>query len=143
MKKIISTLFILSLLNFSVAIAQNKTASKLGSSSAPKGHNKNDSLMCGKEWHLTSLEEWSVVSKPGDKNKDDMLHMTLDGKYDLIMFGNKKSGTWIRSGVTIYFTDDATKTKFTYKVLSVEEKKLRVDHYSDEEGHSIFEYEPK
>ena len=142
MKKIVLAFFIFSMMNISASMAQTKTAAK-PKAAAAKGPSKSDSLMCGKEWHVTMVEEWGIAGKPGEKNKDDMLHMTLDGKYDLIMFGNKKAGTWTHSGAYIYFTDDATKGKFNYKILNVEATKLKVDHYSDEDGHSIFEYEPK
>lgn len=105
---------------------------------------EKDMMMCDKEWHVISVEEWGVVTKPpGDKNKTDILKLTPDGKFELIMFGNKKSGTWSKSGQYIYFTDAATKGKFSYKIMSVEPAKLKVDHFSDEEGHSIFEYEAK
>ena len=139
MKKLISVFFVLVIAVS--ANAQTKTASKLGGSS-PKGPNKNDSIMCSKDWKVTGVEEWGILTKPpGEKNKTDMLHMSIDGKFELVMFGAKKTGTWIRNGVYIYFTEDATKTKFNFKILSVDAAKLRVDHYSDEDGHSIFEYE--
>jgi hypothetical protein len=121
--------------------AKSKTASKLGSGSQVKGFNKNDSLMCAKDWKVISVEEWGVVAKPGEKNKNDMLHLTLDGKFDLVLFGVKKSGTWIRSGIYIYFTDETTKEKFNYKIVSVDAKNLKMDYRDPDETHSIFEYE--
>jgi hypothetical protein len=72
-----------------------------------------------------------------------MLLMTMSGIYELILFGVKKSGTWARSGQNIYFTDVATGQKFSYKILSVEPNKIKVDHFSESEGHSIFEMESK
>jgi len=110
---------------------------------APKLTEK-DIMLCDKDWHIVSIEEWGVVTKPpGEKNKTDMLKMSQDGKYELIMFGNKQAGTWTKSGQSIYFTNEVTKGKMSYKILTSDATKLKVDHYSDEDGHSIFEYEVK
>lgn len=138
MKKVIT---LLSLIVFSVTIATAQTTTK--TAAKPKLTAK-DSMMCGKQWHVISVEEWGVVTKPpGDKNKNDMLLLNLDGTFSLILFGNKKSGTWTKTGQYIYFTDEATKEKFNYKVLSVEPNKLKVDSRDPDETHSIFEYEIK
>ena len=69
MKKYILTfgLAFIAILSF----GQTATNSKLGNKSKLS---HADSVMCGKEWHVTSVEEWGVVTKPpGDKNKNDML----------------------------------------------------------------------
>lgn len=146
MKKIIGLLSIASMLFTATAYAQaaaSTGAAKPKTATAPKLTDK-DILMCDKNWQVVSVEEWGVVTKPpADVNKTDMLKLTQDGKFELIMFGKKKTGTWTKSGQNIYFTDAETKTKFYYKVLVAEAGKLKVDHYSDEQGHSIFEYEPK
>lgn len=141
MKKQLAQLLILLLLSTATAFAQTKTSSKLGTGSSKLS--KTDSLMCGKEWHVTSVEEWGVAAKPTERNVNDMLMMTTDMKFTLVLFGSKKSGTWSRAGQYLYFTDEATKQKISYKVLTVEPNKIKVDHYSDEEGHSIFEMESK
>jgi hypothetical protein len=137
-------LFILTTILLSVGIttisAQTKTASKLGTSSKLS---KTDSLMCGKEWHITSVEELGVADKPGDKNKNDMLMITTDMKYTVILFGSKKSGTWSRAGQYIYFVDEASGEKFNYKVLAVEAKKIKLDYRDANEAHSVFEMESK
>lgn len=138
MKKTITLLSMLLLIG-SVSFAQTttKTAAK------PRLTAK-DSMMCGKNWVVVSVEEWAVVTKPpGEKNKNDMLFLNLDGTFDLILFGNKKSGTWTKTGQYIYFTDTNTKEKFNYKVISVEPTKLKVDSRDPDETHSIFEYEIK
>jgi hypothetical protein len=125
----------------SIAFAQTKTANKLGTSSKLS---KNDSIMCSKTWHVTSVEEWGIVTKPpGEKNQNDMLVMTFDGRFILTLFGDKKTGTWKRSGQYIYFADDVSAKKFNYKIISVDPQKIKVDFYSDENGHSIFEMEGK
>jgi hypothetical protein len=120
--------------------SQTKTANKLGTSSKLS---KNDSLMCAHEWKLASVEEWGVKKQPEENYKADMLAMTLDGKYNLILFGKKKEGTWTRSGQYIYFVDTPSGEKFNYKIVSVEKKKLKVDFRDPDETHSIFEMEPK
>jgi hypothetical protein len=140
MKKIIICIILALSGNISISLAQTKTANKLGTSSKLS---KNDSLMCAKEWKVVSVEEWAVKSKPDEKHKDDMLIMGLDGKYNLILFGNKKEGTWTRSGQYIYFVDIPSGEKFSYKVVSVEPKKIKVDYRDADEVHSIFEMEPK
>lgn len=123
--------------------AASTGAAKPKQTAAPKLTEK-DILMCDKNWNIVSVEEWGVVTKPpADVNKTDMLKLTQDGKFELVMFGKKKSGTWSKSGQNIHFTDTESKTKFFYKVLVSEAGKLKVDHYSDEQGHSIFEYEVK
>ena len=143
-KKIIGLLGLAIILS-TTAVAQTATtgAAKPKTAAAPKLTDK-DILMCDKNWQVVSVEEWGVVTKPpAEINKTDMLKLTQDGKFELIMFGKKKSGTWTKSGQNIYFTDTETKTKFYYKVIVAEAGKLKVDHYSDEQGHSIFEYEVK
>lgn len=140
MKKILILTGILLSVGVTTMQAQTKTASKLGTSSKLS---KTDSTMCGKEWHVTSVEEWGVAGKPGDKNKNDMLMMTTDMKFNLVLFGNKKSGTWSRAGQYIYFVDEVSGEKFNYKVLSVEAKKIKVDYRDPDETHSIFEMEAK
>lgn len=143
MKKIIGLVSLAMMLGVCV---QAQTAGKTGATkatAAPKLTEK-DIMMCDKNWQIVSVEEWGVVTKPpGEKNKTDMLKMTQDGKYELIMFGINHSGTWTKSGQYIYFTDPTNKMKISYKVILVEANKLKVDHFSDEDGHSIFEYEAK
>ena len=145
MKKIFSIALTLAALS-TFAQTATKTPAKTTTTKTPAKVKLSaaDIMMYDKDWNIVSVEEWAVVTKPpGEKNKTDMLKLTQDGKYNLVMFGIAKSGNLTKSGQYIYFTDEATKTKFSYKVLSVEEKKLRVDHFSDEDGHSIFEYEAK
>ncbi len=121
--------------------AQTKTNNKLGVQSRLSA---KDSMMC-KEWKAINVEEWAVKStlKEGDKSFNDMLKLSPDGKFEAILLGNKKSGTWTKSGQYLYFTDEATKGKFSYKLISADKNLLKVDHFSEEEGHSIFEMEPK
>jgi hypothetical protein len=139
MKKQIAFLFF-AFTMCSAVVAQTKTASKLGTS-LKLSH--TDSVMCGKEWHVTSVEEWSVVTKPpGEKNATDMLQMGTDMTYTAILFGKKSSGTWSRSGQYIYFVS-ASGERFSYKVISVEPKKIKVDYRDPDETHSIFEMEVK
>ena len=140
MKKIFSiVLTVLTLSTFSQTVAKTtttKTPAKAKLSAA-------DIMMCDKDWNIVSVEEWGVVTKPpGEKNKTDMLKLTQDGKFEMVMFGTKRVGTWTKSGQYIYFTDEA-KAKISFKVMIAEDKKLKVDHFSDEDGHSIFEYEAK
>ena len=105
---------------------------------------EKDLIMCDKNWQIVSVEEWGVVTKPpGEKNKTDMLKLGTDGKFEMIMFGMSHSGAWTKSGQWIYMTDATSKMKISYKVITAEAAKLKVDHFSDEDGHSIFEYEVK
>jgi|GEM_PF-1598389 hypothetical protein len=103
----------------------------------------SDIMMCDKEWHAVSIIEWAVEQKPGEKNVNDMLKLSQDGTYNLILFGTAKSGTWTKVGQYIYFVDTTTKEKFNYKVVSVEEKKLKIDYRDPDETHTIFMMEPK
>ncbi len=140
MKKIFSLLSII-LIATSIQ-AQTATTGATKPKAAPKLTDK-DIMMCDKNWSVVSVEEWGVVTKPpGEKNKTDMLKLTQDMKFESVMFGIKHVGTWIKSGQYIIMTDEA-KMKISYKVLITDPTKLKVDHYSDEDGHSIFEYEPK
>ncbi len=142
MNKITGLLFLALFLNTSLGFSQtpiSKTKQVIKPALSEK-----DLMMCDKEWHTISVEEWGVVTKPpGEKNVQDMLKLTADGSFELILFGIKKSGTWKKSGEYIYFTDVLSKGKFSYKILLVEASKLKVDHFSEEEGHSIFEMESK
>lgn len=143
MKKIIGILSLILLISCTSVFAQTTPAKKNTPPAKPKLTEK-DILMCDKEWHVISVEEWAVVTKPpGEKNKNDMLKLTQDGKFDLILFGNKKSGTWTKAGQYIYFVDETSKEKFNYKVVSVEANKLKVDFRDPDETHSIFEMEVK
>ncbi len=138
MKKVIS---ILCLTAITCSLSFSQTATK--AAAKPKLTAK-DSMMCGKQWHVVSVEEWAVVTKPpGEKNANDMLLLNLDGTYNLILFGNKKAGTWSKVGQYIYFVDEATKEKFNYKVINVEAKKIKMDYRDPDETHSLFEYELK
>jgi hypothetical protein len=131
----------------SVLTAEAQTAAKTAPASTAKATPKltdKDIMMCDKNWQVVSVEEWAVVTKPpGEKNKNDMMKLTQDMKYEVVMFGIKHTGTWKRTGQYIYFTDEGGKFNFNFKVLSIEPTKMKVDHYSDEDGHSIFEYETK
>ncbi len=140
MKKQIA--FLLFAVTISSALsAQTKTESKLGTS-LKLSH--TDSLMCGKEWHVTSVEEWSVVTKPpGEKNAADMLVMGTDKTYMAILFGKKSVGTWSRSGQYIYYVDATSGEKFSYKVIAVDPKSIKVDYRDPDETHSIFVMEVK
>ena len=139
MKKLVSFMIIVLTLTAGISLAQTAAKTPAKPKLTPA-----DIMMCDKEWHVISVEEFAVVTKPpGEKNKTDMLKMTQDGKFNMIMFGKERAGTWTKSGQYIYFVDAATKEKINYKVISVEPAKLKVDHFSDEDGHSIFEYEAK
>ncbi|MDQ3047865.1 MAG: hypothetical protein M3R27_09985 [Bacteroidota bacterium] len=141
MKKVLTLISLSLTLTYFSANAQTKTNSKLGVQSKLSA---KDSMMC-KEWKAITVEEWAVKStlKEGDKSFNDMLKLSPDGKFEAVLLGNKKSGTWTKSGQNLFFTDEATKTKFSYKVISSDQNMLKVDHYSDEEGHSLFEMVPK
>jgi hypothetical protein len=104
---------------------------------------EKDLIMCDKNWQIVSMEEWGVVSKPGDKNKGDMLKLNSDGTFQLILFGTPRSGTWQKTGQYIYFSDEKTKEKFNYKVLNAEATKLKIDYRDPDETHTIFEYTVK
>jgi hypothetical protein len=124
-----------------ISLSQTKTASKLGNSSKLS---KNDSVMCGKTWKVTSVEESAVITKPpGEKNMNDMLYMSLDGKFEMVLFGEKKAGTWARAGQYINYSDIASGQKLNFKVIKVEQSKLKLDYRNADETHSIFEMEVK
>ena len=137
MKKLISLLSIALLFSTTVVLAQSKPAAK--APAKPK-ISKADSLMCDKEWHVVAVEEWAIVTKPPPEiNKNDMLKLSLDGNYTMTMFSKPYSGTWSKSGQSITLKGVAG----FFKVLVQEPGKLKLDHFSTEDGHSIFEYEPK
>ena len=142
MKKIIGLLFFALFLNTTLGFAQ--TPASKTKQVTKQALSEKDLMMCDKVWQTISVDEWGVVAKPpGEKSLHDMLKLNADGTFELILFGNKKSGTWKKSGEYIYFTDTLTKGKFSYKILIAEASKLKVDHFSEEEGHSIFEMESK
>lgn len=134
MKKLVLLLSITFIAGISVSNAQTKTANKLGTSSRLS---HNDSLMCNKTWQIFEVEENGVASEPAEKNENDMLVMKIDGTFNAILLGNKKAGTWSRSGQFIYFVEDSGE-KFSYKIVSVEKKKIKVDYKNPDETHSIF-----
>ena len=143
MRKVFSIVMTVLALNTFAQTGAKATVKTTKTAATPK-LSATDIAMCDKNWAIVSVEEWGVVAKPpAEKNKTDMLKLSQDGKYNLIMAGVAKSGTWTKSGQYIYFTDEATKIKFNYKVVSSDATTLKVDHYSDEDGHSMFEYEAK
>lgn len=105
--------------------------------------NDKDKILCDKEWHVISVEEWGVVNKPDDKTRNDILLLKSDGNFQLILFGKEHSGSWTKTGAYIYFVDGTTKEKFNYKVVSTDNDKLKVDYRDPDETHSIFEMEVK
>src|ERR1043165_6335179 len=83
------------------AVAQTTTTTKAAPASAAKAPklSEKDIMMCDKNWQVISVEEWGVLTKPpGEKNKTDMMKLTQDGKYEVVMFGIKHEGTWTKSG---------------------------------------------
>jgi predicted HNH restriction endonuclease len=134
MKKLIILLSITFLVNINASNAQTKTANKLGTSSRLS---HNDSLMCNKTWQISAVEENGVVAEPTEKTENDMLMMKIDGTFNAILLGKKKAGTWSRSGQFIYFLEDSGE-KFSYKIMTVEKKKIKVDYKNPDETHSIF-----
>jgi len=101
-----------------------------------------DTSLCNKNWLLIAVEEWAVEAKPSTKQADDYLKMTGDGKFKMKRNGEEKAGTWTKTGQYIYFTDEASKEKFNYKVESADAKTLKADyHVSD--MHTLFTYEVK
>lgn len=136
MKKIITFLSIALALNTSVALAQTKPAAK--APTKPK-MTKADSALCV-DWKIVSVEEWGVVAKPpADISKNDMLKLSLDGTYSIVMFGKPHEGTWTRSGQSLTLKGTAG----FFKIIVQEPQKLKLNHFSDEDGNSIFEYETK
>jgi hypothetical protein len=121
----------------SAAPAKKAVPAKTVKAAAPK-----DTSLCSKNWVLVKTEEFGIESKPNKKQTEDFLKMTGDGKYSLKRNGEAKSGTYTRSGAYIFFTDEATKEKFNYKVESAEDKKLKVDYHIGDE-HTLFSYELK
>lgn len=138
MKKTITILSFIFIFISGVSFAQGTTTT-----AAAKPKTGGAELLVGKNWKVVSVEEWGVVAKPpADRNKNDMLSLSADGKFSLVMHGVQRSGTWIKSGNYIQFTDDAKK-KFGYKIVNSDATTLKVDHFNEEEGHSIFEFEAK
>jgi hypothetical protein len=134
MKRTVLFFSLLFLIAASASIAQTKTANKLGTSSRLS---HNDSIMCNKTWQISKVEENGVVAEPTEKTENDMLMMKIDGTFNAILLGKKKAGTWSRSGQFIYFVEDSGE-KFSYKIVAVEKKKIKVDYKNPDETHSIF-----
>jgi hypothetical protein len=145
MKKLITLLSIVLALHTTVALAQAKTAAKPAAKTAAKAPakgkmSKADSLMCGKDWRVVAVTEWNIEARPpAARNKNDMLKLSLDGTYNMVMFDTTRTGTWIRSGQSLTFKGVAG----FFKIVVQEPGKLKLDHFDSIEGHSIFEYEPK
>ena len=114
-----------------------KTYPKTAKAPAPR-----DTSLCNKNWTLIAVEEWAVEAKPNAKQVNDFLKMTGDGKFKMKRNGEDKAGTWTKTGQYIFFTDDASKEKFNYKVESADAKTLKADyHVSD--MHTLFTFEVK
>jgi hypothetical protein len=140
MKKQITFICLAFLATISVSQAQTKTSNKLGKSLKLS---KNDSIMCSKEWKTASVEKEGDKKKPGDKYKNDMLSMNLNGKFSLVLEGNKKAGNWNRAGQYIYFTDSLSGDKISYQVIDVDAKKLKLEYHDAEKVQSVFEMKPR
>lgn len=140
MKKQITLICLTLIASISISLAQTKTSNKLGKNSKLS---KNDSIMCAKEWKVTSVIEEGKKGKPGDKHKDDMLSMNLNGKFNLVLAGSKKAGSWSRAGQYLYFSDSLNGEKISYQVIEVESKKIKLEYHDVNQKQTVFEMKPR
>jgi hypothetical protein len=140
MKKQITLICFALFAGISISQAQTKTSNKLGKSLKLS---KNDSIMCSKDWKTVVVEKEGKKTKPGDNYKNDMLSMKLNGKYNLVLEGNPKAGSWNRAGQFIYFTDSLSSEKIIYQVIEVEQKKLKLEYHDANQVQSVFEMKPR
>jgi hypothetical protein len=139
MKTILSILFSVFVLTLS---AQTSPAKKTNPPKVVKAPAAKDTSLCNKNWVLIAVEEWAVEAKPNAKQAGDFLRMTGDGKFKMKRNGEEKAGTWTKTGQYIFFSDEASKEKFNYKVESADAKTLKADyHVSD--MHTLFTFEAK
>jgi hypothetical protein len=140
MKKLASFIVFVTLVTSITAQSKSGTVQK--PLKTAKAAPVRDTSLCNKKWTLVAVEEWAVESKPKKKQVDDYLSMTGDGKFNLKRNGEAKAGTWTKSAAYINFTDDASKEKFTYKVESTDQSKLKVDYHVGD-MHTLFSFEAK
>ncbi len=94
---------------------------------------QKDSLLC-RAWKLSSLEEFSTVNKPDEKQKNDGVTFLLDGTAFLIMEGVTKTGKWSfdkpKTNVTIEIAD--SKEKYRFKLISLTKDLLLYEYQNPE-----------
>lgn len=145
MKKILMLSFALFLAG--AVLAQTKTGAKTASATkAPndgsaKPKNVNSTLSdcyIDKVWKLTQVERFSVIKAPNDEQQKDMILLSKDGTFKMVINGVEKTGAWIRgSWLTLKPADGSA--SLPVKIESCEGSILKID-WRDEDVHNHFTY---
>ncbi len=120
--------------------AQTKTAT----TPKPIVLTAKDSMIC-KEWKVTGIEEFGVVSNPNEKQKNDGFSFLLDGTAFLTMDGVNKTGTWAtdkaKTVISVKVEGDVWVHRF--KIFSLTKDQLNVEFQSVELVRTKYNCQPK
>ena len=76
------------------------------------------------KWKLNEIEEFEEKWPLEEENKNDKMHLMSDGTYTMVLYGEKKSGTWkFNAGAKIINFVNGDK-KFYFKYINLSEGNL-------------------
>ncbi|HVA97848.1 MAG TPA: hypothetical protein VNG53_03055 [Bacteroidia bacterium] len=117
MKKLflISTIILVCITN-----GYSQTTTSKTNDLAPK-----EKMLC-KAWKMVSAEQFGVVAKPTEAEKNDGITFTDDKKLSITREGKTEQGTWKTNKIQsyIYISIDNSKENFYLKLISVTDKQL-------------------
>ena len=90
-----------------------------------------EKMLC-KTWKMVSSEQFGVVAKPTEAEKNDSLTFTNDRKVTVTREGKTLQGSWKTNKIQsyIYISVDNSTEKILFKLISVNDKEL-VYEYQD------------
>lgn len=129
----------------SAVLAQTKTSTKTGTATkAPVGGTTRAvtatpaDCYINKTWKLTQVERFGVTKSPNDAQKNDMIMLSNDGTFKMVIDGVEKTGTWTRgSWMSLKPADGGP--LMPVKIESCEGTTFKID-YRDEDVHNHFTY---
>jgi hypothetical protein len=130
--------------------AQTKPATKTGTKAAPVTKTSATATSAtapapsqadcyiNKTWKLTKVEKFGITKDPGDDMKGDMLSLSNDGTFKMVIKGVEKTGTWSRGSWMSLKPSDGSEM-LPVKIESCEGSTLKVD-WRDGDTHNHFTY---
>lgn len=91
-----------------------------------------------KTWKLNQVEKFGISKDPSDDMKNDMLLLSNDGTFKMVIKGVEKTGTWTRGTWMSLKPADGSEV-LPVKIESCEGKTLKAD-WRDGDTHNHFTY---
>lgn len=93
----------------------------------------------GKKWKLTKIEKFGVEKPPGEDQKNDMLILSADGTFSVVLKGIEKAGTYTKSGSWLNLKPSDGSEALPYKIEACDASTLKAD-WRDGDTHNHFFY---